>query len=71
MLGLWIALTVDSKPYTGNSMVLSDLTFDDLERSLQGHVDLNGPIPWKRCLLGPRIALTADRKPYAGNPMVV
>jgi len=51
--------------------MLSDLTCDDLERSLQGHVGLNGPIPWKRCMLGSWIALTADRKPYADNPMVL
>jgi len=52
-------------------MLLSDLTFDDLERSLQGHVDLNGPISLEWCVLGPRIVLTADRKPYADNLMVL
>jgi len=51
--------------------VLSDLTCNDLERSFQGHVDLNGRIPGERYMLGPRIALTADRKLYAGNPMVL
>jgi len=52
-------------------MVLSDLTCYDIERSFQGHVGLNGLIPWKRCMLGPRFALTADSKPYTGNPMVL
>jgi len=32
-------------------MVLSEMTYDDIERSLQGQVDLYGPIPWKRCML--------------------
>jgi len=44
-------------------MELSYLTCDYLDRSFQGHVGLNGLIPWKRCRLGPRIALTVDSKP--------
>jgi len=61
VLGPWIVLTADRKPYAENPMVLSDLTCDDIERSVQGHVGVNWLIPWKRCMLGPRIALTADR----------
>ena len=71
MLGPCIVLTADRKPYPGNPVVLSDLTYDDLERSYQGHTGINQPIPWKRCMLSPWIVLTADRKPYTGNPMVL
>jgi len=71
MLGPQIALTADRKPYAGTRMVLSDLTCGDLEKSLEGHMGLNGLIPWKRCMFGPRIALTADRKRYAVNQMVL
>jgi len=63
--------TTYRKSYPGNPLVLSDMTYDDLERSYQGHAGVNGLIPWKQCVLGPRIALTADSKPYAENPMVL
>jgi len=42
MLGPWIALTADRKPYAGNPMVLSDLTCNVLGRSFQGHLGLYG-----------------------------
>jgi len=70
-ISLWIVLTADRKPYAENPLVLSDITYDDLERSYQGHAGVNGLIPWKRCVLGPWIVLTADMKPYAENPMVI
>jgi len=31
-------------------VVLSDLTYDDLDWSFQGHRDLNGSITRKRCI---------------------
>ena len=39
------------KSYPGNLMVLSDLTYGDLERSNQGHVIQNGSVSWKKCTL--------------------
>jgi len=71
MIGPSIVYTTYSKLFPGNPLVLSYMTYDDIERSDQGQTDEHGRIPWEGCMLGPRIALAADRKPYAENPMVL
>ena len=43
---------------------MSDLTYDDLERSHGGHVVCQQPVSWKRYTLDKNLQWGAYRKPY-------
>ena len=43
---------------------MSDLTYDDLERSYRGHVVFQQAVSWKRCTLDKNLQWGAYRKSY-------
>ena len=44
MIGIWLPLIMYRNSYEEYRMVISDLTYDDLDRSDQGHMTFTGCI---------------------------